>query len=48
MKDLSKLPDNLPVPVDITNGMIRKVFYPVFPPNKNADDVISWFREGGA
>ena len=27
-------------------GVIQKVFYPVFPPNKNADDVIAWFNRG--
>lgn len=26
------------------NGEIKKVFYPVFPPNKNAVDVISWIK----
>lgn len=25
-----------------TGGLIRKVFYPVFPPNANAGDVIAW------
>lgn len=30
------------------NGIIRKVFYPVFPPNRNAEDVLEWFRNGGA
>ena len=28
-----------------TGGVIRKVFYPVFPPNKNAGEVIAWLRE---
>jgi peroxiredoxin len=28
----------------IEDGSIRKVFYPVFPPNKNADDVIAWLQ----
>jgi peroxiredoxin len=28
----------------IDNGRIEKVFYPVFPPNKNADEVITWLR----
>jgi len=28
----------------IENGAIRKVFYPVFPPNENADNVIAWLR----
>lgn len=26
------------------NGKIIKVFYPVFPPDKNADDVLAWLR----
>jgi peroxiredoxin len=26
----------------IDNGVIKKVFYPVFPPDRNAADVISW------
>lgn len=27
------------------NGKIKKVFYPVFPPDKNAETVLSWIRE---
>lgn len=26
------------------DGRIEKVFYPVFPPGRNAEDVISWLR----
>ena len=26
-------------------GKIVKVFYPVFPPNRNADEVIGWLRD---
>jgi peroxiredoxin len=26
-------------------GVIRKVFYPVFPPDRNAGDVLAWLRE---
>ncbi len=26
------------------DGMIRTVFYPVFPPDRNADDVLAWLR----
>ena len=26
---------------------VAKVFYPVFPPDKNADEVIAWLRERG-
>lgn len=32
----------------IKNGSIRKVFYPVFPPNENAANVIAWLHENGA
>ncbi len=28
----------------IDNGKITKVFYPVFPPDKNADEVIAWLQ----
>jgi peroxiredoxin len=28
----------------IDDGVITKVFYPVFPPDKNADEVIAWLR----
>ncbi len=28
----------------IDNGVIAKVFYPVFPPDKNAEEVIAWLR----
>jgi peroxiredoxin len=26
------------------NGAIEKVFYPVFPPDRNAADVVAWLR----
>jgi peroxiredoxin len=26
----------------IADGVIEKVFYPVFPPDKNADEIIQW------
>lgn len=28
------------------DGVIRKVFYPVFPPDRNAEDVIGWLKAG--
>ena len=28
----------------IRDGRIEKVFYPVFPPNRNAEDVVAWLR----
>ncbi len=31
----------------IDDGVIVKVFYPVFPPDKNAAEVVAWLREGG-
>jgi len=31
-----------------TDGVIRKVFYPVFPPHKNPDDVIAWLQRPAA
>ena len=27
------------------NGQIKKVFYPVFPPDKNADEVLTWLQQ---
>ena len=29
----------------VEHGQIRKVFYPVFPPDKNAADVVAWLRQ---
>jgi peroxiredoxin len=29
----------------ISNGFVEHVFYPVFPPDKNADEVIGWLRK---
>jgi peroxiredoxin (alkyl hydroperoxide reductase subunit C) len=29
----------------IDEGIITKVFYPVFPPDKNAADVVAWLQE---
>jgi peroxiredoxin len=30
----------------IDDGTITKVFYPVFPPDRSAGDVVAWLREG--
>jgi len=30
------------------NGIIQKVFYPVFPPDRNAEDVIEWLKNENA
>jgi peroxiredoxin len=30
----------------IDDGITTKVFYPVFPPDKNAEEVIAWLRHG--
>ncbi len=32
----------------IRGGIIKKVFYPVFPPDKNADEVLSWLKSNKA
>ena len=29
----------------LRNGVIEHVFYPVFPPDKNAETVLSWLRQ---
>lgn len=29
----------------LRDGRIAKVFYPVFPPDRNAEDVLAWLRE---
>jgi peroxiredoxin len=29
----------------VRNGLVEHVFYPVFPPDKNADEVIGWLRK---
>jgi peroxiredoxin len=31
----------------IDEGVITKVFYPVFPPDQNAEEVVAWIRETG-
>ena len=32
----------------IEDGRIEKVFYPVFPPGQNAQEVLAWLREQGS
>jgi len=32
----------------VEDGQIRKVFYPVFPPGRNVEDVLSWLSEHSA
>jgi peroxiredoxin len=32
----------------IDNRIITHVFYPVFPPDKNADVVVAWIRDHAA
>lgn len=31
----------------LDNGRITRVFYPVFPPDRNASDVMTWLRRDG-
>ncbi len=28
-----------------SDGLIEEVFYPVFPPNKNAEEVVEWLSQ---
>jgi hypothetical protein len=28
----------------VNHGVIEKVFYPVFPPDRNAADVLAWLK----
>jgi peroxiredoxin len=28
----------------IDDGVVKKVFYPVFPPDRNATEVVAWLR----
>jgi peroxiredoxin len=37
-----------PITFIAVDGVIRKVFYPVFPPDRNAEDVVEWLRHGDA
>jgi len=32
----------------LKDGVIKKCFYPVFPPDKNVVEVIAWFSENKA
>jgi peroxiredoxin len=32
----------------IDDGVVRHVFYPVFPPDRSADEVIAWLLEDGS
>ena len=32
----------------IKDRIIKKVFYPIFPPNKNASDIIEWLKTQNA
>ena len=36
------------ITVIAVDGIIRKVFYPVFPPDENAEDVIEWLKNENA
>ena len=31
----------------VDDGVIAKVFYPVFPPDRSAAEVVAWLRRGG-
>ena len=31
----------------IDNGVLTHVFYPVFPPDRSAEEVVGWLRQQG-
>jgi peroxiredoxin (alkyl hydroperoxide reductase subunit C) len=31
----------------VDDGRVTRVFYPVFPPDRNADEVVAWLTRGG-
>jgi hypothetical protein len=47
MTDFTQLPGDLPVPEDdvISDDAIEHVFYPIFPPNEHAREVLQWLRD---
>ena len=44
LHDLRRACTYVRVPLVINDGVIGKVFYPVFPPDKNAEEVVAWLR----
>jgi peroxiredoxin len=32
----------------VDDGRVTMVFYPVFPPDRSANEVLDWLRTGGA
>jgi peroxiredoxin len=32
----------------VDEGRITKLFYPVFPPDRSAEDVVGWLKSGAA
>ena len=52
LKDMLRLPTFMVAGMELfkrltviaDNGKIHKVFYPVFPPDRNVDDVLAWLR----
>jgi peroxiredoxin len=43
--EVSTLRFNKRVTLIVLDGVIKHYFYPVFPPDKNADEVISWLKQ---
>ena len=37
-------PDGCSMVVTVEDGVVTKVFYPVFPPDKNAEEVVAWLQ----
>jgi hypothetical protein len=43
-ENVYEVPQGLPEP-EVERGEIEHVFYPVFPPGRNAEEIVCWLSE---